>query len=64
LLQHSFHKRRPASPHPRRRCRLRRFAALNQMTTGFAHYAEYGGMEGRTESEYRLFASGDLRICH
>jgi len=30
----------------------------------FVHYAEYGGVEERTESEYRLFASGDLRIFH
>ena len=66
LLQHSSRKRRPASPLTRRRYRLRirRFAALSQTTTGFAHYAEYGAMEGRTESEYRLFVSGDLRIFH
>jgi len=66
LLQHSSRKRRPASPLPRRCCRrrLRHFGALNQTTTGFAHYAEYGGMEGRTESEYRLFVSGDLCIFH
>jgi len=30
----------------------------------FAHYAEYGGMEERTESEYQLFTSGDLCIFH
>ena len=35
-----------------------------QTTTGFAHYTEYSGMEGRTESEYLLFASGNLRIFH
>jgi len=28
----------------------------------FTHYAKYGGMEERTE--YRLFASGNLRIFH
>jgi len=59
LLQHISRKRLPASPLPlppplAPSC-LRLFAALNQTTTGFAHYAEYGGMEGRTESEYRLF---------
>jgi len=52
-------------PHsPRHRCRRCVSAALNETTTRiqFAHYAEYSGMEERTE--YRLFMSDDLHIFH